>query len=100
MLFLQLEQIGMDWADRIKGSSSNQSENVGVGNYQGAKGRLSQMDCENKKAAVHAEMARVNKLPSNSTYAVHRLKVLNKILHLLSVPVSRLTLFEHWSGYF
>ncbi|CAL5402947.1 unnamed protein product [Camellia sinensis] len=43
------------------------------------------MGCEEKKAAVHEEMKRINKLPANSTYATHRLRVLNKILQLLSI---------------
>ncbi|KAJ9182829.1 hypothetical protein P3X46_006779 [Hevea brasiliensis] len=40
---------------------------------------------EEKKAAVHEEMKRMNQLPVNSTYATHRLRVLNKILQLLSI---------------
>ena len=79
----------MDQMDHTKGSSVLDQPIGGMGNYQGT-GKLSQMDSENKKAAVHAEMARVNKLPSNSSYAIHRMKVLNKILHLLSIPVSGL----------
>lgn len=42
---------------------------------------------EEKKAAVHTEISRVNRLPSNSSYAVHRMRVLNKLLHLLSIQV-------------
>ncbi|KAJ9671741.1 hypothetical protein PVL29_025447 [Vitis rotundifolia] len=44
-----------------------------------------QMDSEGKKAAVHEEMKRMNQLPANSTYATHRLRVLNKILQLTSI---------------
>ncbi|XP_076939439.1 uncharacterized protein LOC143608167 [Bidens hawaiensis] len=40
---------------------------------------------EEKKAAVHEEIKKVNQLPAQSTYAAHRIKVLNKILQLLSV---------------
>ncbi|KAK8954228.1 hypothetical protein KSP39_PZI001915 [Platanthera zijinensis] len=40
-----------------------------------------------KKAAVHAEIERVTRLPANSNYAVHRLKMLNKILNLISVQM-------------
>ncbi|GAV85362.1 hypothetical protein CFOL_v3_28800, partial [Cephalotus follicularis] len=50
-----------------------------------SKGRWKQMGCEEKKAAVHEEMNRMNKLPSNSSYATHRLRVLNKILQLMSI---------------
>ncbi|CAI0382411.1 unnamed protein product [Linum tenue] len=35
---------------------------------------------EEKKAVVHEEVKRMNKLPANSIYATHRLRVLNKIL--------------------
>ncbi|CAN6324676.1 unnamed protein product [Urochloa humidicola] len=38
-----------------------------------------------KEAAVDAEIARVNKLPAHSSYAMHRMKVLNKLRHLLSI---------------
>lgn len=43
------------------------------------------MGHEGATVAVHEEMKRVQRLPSNSTYATHRLKVLNKILQLLSI---------------
>ncbi|XP_020417482.1 uncharacterized protein LOC18781517 isoform X2 [Prunus persica] len=38
-----------------------------------------------KEASVHEEMKRMQKLPANSTYVTHRLRVLNKILQLLSI---------------
>ncbi|XP_072147044.1 uncharacterized protein [Setaria viridis] len=38
-----------------------------------------------REAAVDAEIARVNKLPAHSSYAIHRMKVLNKLRHLLSI---------------
>ncbi|KAI4966396.1 hypothetical protein ZWY2020_008236 [Hordeum vulgare] len=38
-----------------------------------------------REAAIHAEMTRVNKLPANSSYAIHRIKVLNKLRHLISI---------------
>ncbi|KAL2472846.1 uncharacterized protein Fot_48582 [Forsythia ovata] len=40
---------------------------------------------EKKTAAVNEEMSRLNRLPANSSYASHRLRVLNKILQLLSI---------------
>ncbi|MQL80106.1 hypothetical protein Taro_012550 [Colocasia esculenta] len=40
---------------------------------------------EQKRAAVHAELQRVNQLPSNSSYAAHRLRVLNKVLRLMFI---------------
>ncbi|XP_022717975.1 uncharacterized protein LOC111276497 [Durio zibethinus] len=44
-----------------------------------------QMGYEEKTAAVHEEMKRMNRLPATSTYVTHRLRVLNKILQLLSI---------------
>ncbi|KAK1260884.1 hypothetical protein QJS04_geneDACA022554 [Acorus gramineus] len=43
---------------------------------------------EKKKAAVHAEMERVRKLPVGSNYAAHRMRVLHKVLHLMSIQRS------------
>ncbi|XP_065862178.1 uncharacterized protein [Euphorbia lathyris] len=50
-----------------------------------SKPQLKQMGNEEKAAAVHDEMQRMNKLPPNSSYVTHRLRVLNKILQLLSI---------------
>ncbi|GMY31666.1 hypothetical protein FCV25MIE_26908 [Fagus crenata] len=49
------------------------------------KNQWKQMGYEEKTAAVNEEMKRMNRLPANSTYATHRLWVLNKILQLLSI---------------
>ncbi|XP_019449138.1 PREDICTED: uncharacterized protein LOC109351904 [Lupinus angustifolius] len=38
---------------------------------------------EKKQAAVHEEMKRMRRLPRNSTYTVHRMRVLNKTLQLM-----------------
>ncbi|XP_010552204.1 PREDICTED: uncharacterized protein LOC104822630 [Tarenaya hassleriana] len=46
--------------------------------------RWIQMGCEERTRVIQEEIKRVNKLPSNSAYAVHRLRVLNKIHELLS----------------
>ncbi|KAJ4726239.1 Translation initiation factor IF-2 like [Melia azedarach] len=43
------------------------------------------MGNEERKAAVHEEVKRMNKLPPNSTYASHRLRVLNKLLQLMAL---------------
>lgn len=40
---------------------------------------------EGKMGAVHEEMKRVSRLPPSSAYATHRMRVLNKILQLLSI---------------
>ncbi|KAI3737515.1 hypothetical protein L2E82_27519 [Cichorium intybus] len=50
-----------------------------------AKNGGKQMGSEEKNAAVHEEIKKVNQLPAHSTYATHRIRVLNKILQLLSV---------------
>ena len=49
--------------------------------------RWKQMGNEEKKAAINHEMKRVNQLPANSSYAIHRLRVLNKIMQLMSSQV-------------
>ncbi|XP_062211721.1 uncharacterized protein LOC133912817 isoform X2 [Phragmites australis] len=41
-----------------------------------------------KDAAIDAEIARLNKLPAHSSYAIHRMKVLNKLRHLMSIKRS------------
>ncbi|CAL5192006.1 unnamed protein product [Lathyrus oleraceus] len=41
--------------------------------------------CERKQAVVQEEIWRMNQLPAKSTYVAHRLRVLNKILQLMSV---------------
>ncbi|XP_073388834.1 uncharacterized protein [Physcomitrium patens] len=42
------------------------------------------MDDAQKIALVKLEVERVQRLPASSAYAIHRLKVLNKMLELLS----------------
>jgi hypothetical protein len=49
-----------------------------------------------REAAVDAEIARVNKLPAHSSYAIHRMKVLNKLRHLLSIKVSTYTFWMRY----
>ncbi|XP_073025348.1 uncharacterized protein [Primulina eburnea] len=40
---------------------------------------------DEKRASVREEMKRMSTLPANSSYAAHRLRVLNKILNLISL---------------
>nr|XP_034912759.1 uncharacterized protein LOC118047540 [Populus alba] len=47
--------------------------------------RWNQMGNEEKTAAVHQEIKSMNQLPATSSYVSHRLRVLNKILQLLSI---------------
>lgn len=44
---------------------------------------------EEKVTAVHNEMQRINQLPPNSSYVTHRLRVLKKVLELLSMQVKQ-----------
>ncbi|WVZ59725.1 hypothetical protein U9M48_009832 [Paspalum notatum var. saurae] len=61
--------------------------------YRGSTAALAANPCSDangaqkgdREAAVDAEIARVNKLPAHSSYAVHRMKVLNKLRHLMSI---------------
>jgi hypothetical protein len=43
------------------------------------------MGNEEKTAAVHQEIKRMNQLPATSSCVSHRLRVLNKILQLVSI---------------
>lgn len=51
-------------------------------------GRWKRMGFDEKKTAVHEEMKRMNQLPANSSYATHRLRVLNKVMQLMSAQVT------------
>lgn len=42
------------------------------------------------KAAVQEEIKRMTQLPANSAYASHRLRVLNKIMQLMSLQVQKI----------
>ncbi|XP_059662596.1 uncharacterized protein LOC132308517 [Cornus florida] len=74
----------MDSFHHLGGTSALNQSKESITRTQ-AKDGSKQMGCEEKKAAVHDEMKRMNRLPANSTYATHRLRVLNKILQLLSI---------------
>ncbi|GAB2215488.1 hypothetical protein Droror1_Dr00019875 [Drosera rotundifolia] len=52
------------------------------------KGHWKRMGDEEKKATVEEELNRMRLLPANSTYAIHRLRVLNKMLQLISIQRS------------
>ncbi|KAL4202358.1 hypothetical protein AMTRI_Chr02g263360 [Amborella trichopoda] len=74
----------LDSFDHLKGSNA-----LDHSNEEKKASRLSvqwmSTSCEEKKAVVHAEMERVNKLPANSSYANHRMRVLHKVLQLMSL---------------
>ena len=78
--------------DHFKGSSVL-DQTMESGTSTQAQHQWKQMDSEGKKVAVHEEMKRMNQLPTNSTYATHRLRVLNKILQLISIQVN-----NHWNS--
>nr|KJB40975.1 hypothetical protein B456_007G085800 [Gossypium raimondii] len=46
-----------------------------------------QMGYEEKTITVHEEMKNLNQLPTTNSYVIHRMRVLNKILQLLSIQV-------------
>ena len=54
-----------------------------------------EMWCEEKQGAVHEEIKRMNQLPANSIYVTHRLRVLNKILQLMSIQVHICIFYLH-----
>ncbi|GAB4846321.1 hypothetical protein Ancab_025327 [Ancistrocladus abbreviatus] len=60
----------------------------GNGSCTQVKHQWKHMGVQEKKAAVQEEMKRMHQLPTNSSYAAHRLRVLNKILQLLSIQRS------------
>ncbi|XP_015896640.1 uncharacterized protein LOC107430314 [Ziziphus jujuba] len=67
-----------------KGSGTFHMTMVSEGSTQSKDGwRV--MGNEEKKAALHEEMKRMNQLPANSSYASHRLRVINKVLSLMSL---------------
>ncbi|GLT74758.1 hypothetical protein SLA2020_465360 [Shorea laevis] len=65
------------------GAALDQTMEDTGGSQSGDRGR--QMGFAEKEAAVQQEMKRMRQLPANSTYVTHRLRVLNKILQLLSI---------------
>ncbi|KAL3536155.1 hypothetical protein ACH5RR_004616 [Cinchona calisaya] len=83
----------MDSLEGLKGTNGLNRQPKEGGNQAVGKARAAwnQKGLEEKKAAVDEEISRMNKLPPNSSYATHRLRVLNKILHLLSIQVNHKT---------
>ncbi|KAG6522183.1 hypothetical protein ZIOFF_019320 [Zingiber officinale] len=72
--------------EHLRTSNNPDHGKNGLGNTYGTTIR-NVAGLEEKKAAVQAEISRVNRLPSNSSYAVHRMRVLKKLLHLFSIQV-------------
>ena len=83
----------MDLLDHKKGGNTlDQMEVEAIGQPEQQKATW----CEKKQTAVHEEIRRMSQLPANSTYVAHRLRVLNKILQLMSVQVGQCRFFVYW----
>ncbi|KAJ0983718.1 hypothetical protein J5N97_011973 [Dioscorea zingiberensis] len=80
----------LDQVDHLKGGSTLGLTDNGKGPHQGTHRWLpATARNDDKKSAIHAEIARVSQLPPNSSYAVHRMRVLNKLLYLMSIERTR-----------
>ncbi|XP_024976705.1 uncharacterized protein LOC112514456 [Cynara cardunculus var. scolymus] len=76
----------MEQFNLLEGSGSFNDPTIqSVHRTQEVKNGGKQTGCQDKMTAVHEEIKKVNQLPAHSTYATHRMRVLNKILQLLSV---------------
>ncbi|CAN4075512.1 unnamed protein product [Withania somnifera] len=77
----------MDHFYQVNNSSALNHPKDGFPSTQSSNDALRQMwsDSEGKRGAVHEELKRVTRLPPSSAYATHRMRILNKILQLLSV---------------
>ncbi|XP_059277376.1 uncharacterized protein LOC132031428 [Lycium ferocissimum] len=75
----------MDHLYQVNHSSAVNHAKDGLPSTQSSNDALRQMGPEGKRGAVHEEMKRVSRLPPSSAYATHRMRVLNKILQLLSI---------------
>ncbi|XP_071703459.1 uncharacterized protein [Rutidosis leptorrhynchoides] len=75
----------MEQFNLLEGNNSFNDHTIQSVQMNHAKNEVKQMGIEEKKTAVNEEIKKVNQLPAHSTYATHRMRVLNKILHLLSV---------------
>ncbi|KAI3466154.1 hypothetical protein Pfo_022817 [Paulownia fortunei] len=73
----------MGWTGEVQ---KMDPQNVGSGSEAAKHGwEWKQMGNEEKATAVHEEMRRRSRLPPNSSYASQLLRVLNKIIQLLSL---------------
>ncbi|KAM0952425.1 hypothetical protein DsansV1_C03g0036271 [Dioscorea sansibarensis] len=80
----------LDQVDHVKDGNTLGLTSDGRGQPQGTHSWMPETARNDaKKSAIHAEIARVNQLPPNSGYAVHRMRVLNKILQLMSIERTR-----------
>ncbi|XVF78088.1 hypothetical protein PTKIN_Ptkin14bG0100500 [Pterospermum kingtungense] len=77
----------MGSVEQFKGNSGVLDQTMEESGGTNPRVQWKQMGYEEKTAAAHEEMKRMNQLPATSTYVTHRLRVLNKILQLLSIQI-------------
>lgn len=78
----------MDAVNNSTGSSAIHITMEKGGSTQ-SKGPWKIFSLEATKAAVQEEIKRMTQLPVSSAYASHRLRVLNKIMQLISLQVQK-----------
>jgi len=74
----------MDSQRNLGGDKTMDLTNGGLKSYSRVGDHWKQMADAEKKVTLNAEMDRMKVLPGNSTYATHRIRVLNKVLDLMS----------------
>ena len=77
----------MDSQRRLGGDKTMDLTNGGLKSYSRFSDQWKQMADAEKKATLNAEMDRMKVLPGSSNYAAHRIRVLNKVLELVSKQV-------------
>ncbi|KAE8733599.1 histone H2B-like [Hibiscus syriacus] len=71
--------------EQFKGTGQVNDQTMGEAGTINPRAQWNQMGYEGKTAAIHEEMKRMNRLPATSSYVTHHMRVLNKILQLLSI---------------
>lgn len=74
----------MDSQRHLEGDKTMDATNTGLKSYSRVSDQWKQMADADKKVTLNAEMDRMKELPGNSNYATHRIRVLNKVLQLMS----------------
>lgn len=75
----------MESFEQVKGNGGVIDQTIEDAGATNPRVQWKQMGYEEKTVAVHEEMKRMNRLPATSSYVTHRMRVLNKILQLLSI---------------
>ena len=84
-MFLGALVVEVDSFEHLMGSNTFDPMMEDGATYQATPQK--QMWSEQKQAAIHDEIKRMHQLPAKSTYVAHRMRVLNKILQLISLQV-------------